>query len=587
MATDRTIRSRKPGVVPYGWSRTVGLLNPLKAVWWLFTNVRFAIFLLALLTVVSLLGVLIPQKPLNVRGDVVAEEAWLAEKGETFGFFSGLMERLELFDIFRAGWFAVLMGVTVASTGAYILSRIPGVWRAVTKPRRRVPDRYFEIAPSRLFVAGVIDAAALEGALKRRRYKVDVEEEAGAIYLFAQRFQWAQFGTLLTHAAVIVFILAAVVSRVDAFSSDLFLAEGSTLPVFPVRHPEQMQVELLGAHASFAEDGQPLDYRSDLVIYHGGEEVLRCESTVNSPCTYRGYKFHQAAYFGFGAALQVRDLESGNVIYRETLALVGRAPAPHVRVTNADGALLLDEALVMAESATLDGVTYAAALVSLPQAMLTFWLPEPGELGEEKLLVFEPASGPDAIRAGLAEGESVTARGLEISYIKREAVPSLLLPDLPLPPQVGEGGSGKVFLQMSNVVYGTDNAAEGTRVAARVSDAPPLLTISGLEPRPLTLGEGESVVVGPYEYTFLGQREFAGIQVRRDRSDYLVWAGAAMIVAGLMITFWVPRRRFWAKITETGAALAGQAPTHADYRRELSEIAREAGADVAHRSEED
>lgn len=587
MATDKTIGGAEPRAAAYGWSRTFGLLNPLKAVWWLFTNVRFAIFLLALLTVVSLLGVLIPQKPLNVRGDVVAEEAWLAEKGETFGFLTGLMERVELFDIFRAGWFAALMGVTVASTGAYILSRIPGVWRTVTKPRRRVPDRYFDIAPSRLFVAGGLDARALEGALRRRRYTVEVQEEAGAVYVFAQRFQWAQFGTLLTHAAVIVFILAAVVSRVDAFSSDLFLAEGSTLPVFPVRHPEQIQVELVRAHASFAEDGQPLDYRSELVIFHRGEKALRCDSTVNSPCAYRGYRFHQVAYFGFGAALQVRDLESGNVIYRETLALVGRAPSPHVRVTDADGTVLLDEPLVMAESANLDGVTYATALVSLPEAVLTFWLPEPGEMGEEQLLVFEPASGPDAIRAKLAEGESVTARGLEISYIKRESVPSLLLPDLPLPPGVGEKGSGEAFLQMSNVVYGTGNVSEGSRVASRVSDAPPLLTISGLAPRPLTLGEGESAVVGPYEYTFLGQREFSGIQVRRDRSDYLVWLGAAMIVAGLMITFWVPRRRFWAKITETGAALAGQAPTHADYRRELRELAAEAGADVAPRPEED
>ena len=84
--------------------------------------------------------------------------------------------------------------------------------------------------------------------------------------------------------------------------------------------------------------------------------------------------------------------------------------------------------------------------------------------------------------------------------------------------------------------------------------------------------------MGGYEYSFLGQREFAGITVKRDRSDYLVWAGAALILAGLMATFWVPRRRFWAKITATRTVMAGQAPAHARYTRELKRLACRAGS---------
>ena len=66
--------------------------------------------------------------------------------------------------------------------------------------------------------------------------------------------------------------------------------------------------------------------------------------------------------------------------------------------------------------------------------------------------------------------------------------------------------------------------------------------------------------------------------MRRDRSDYLVWAGVLLIVLGLIATFWVPRRRFWARITQTRAAFAGQAPSHAKYTRELRALARAAGA---------
>src|SRR2546426_10446660 len=292
-----------PPAARLGWSRSFGLLNPLRAVWWLFTSVRFAIVLLAVLSAISLVGVLLPQVPAAMRGDVMLETAWLGSKEGTFGFLTDPMDRLGLFDLFHARWFAVLLAITAVSTGAYVISRFAGVWASITGPRMRVPDRYFDIAPNRLHAAEGIDAGKLSALLRRARYRVECFEEPGATYLFADRFQWAQLASLLTHAAVIVFILAAVVSRVDAFSSPLFLSEGSTLPVFPVRDANQMQVELVDAHGEFAADGRPLDYRSDLIIYERGEEVERCVSTVNSPCSYNGYRFYQSAYFGFGAAV--------------------------------------------------------------------------------------------------------------------------------------------------------------------------------------------------------------------------------------------------------------------------------------------
>src|SRR5207247_7979207 len=97
------------GSRPAGWSRGVGLLTPPRALWWLLTNVRFAMALLAVLCGVSLAGVLIPQVPLNIRGDSVMEHAWLDSKDHIFGPLTGPMDRLGLFDLFHTGWFAVLL----------------------------------------------------------------------------------------------------------------------------------------------------------------------------------------------------------------------------------------------------------------------------------------------------------------------------------------------------------------------------------------------------------------------------------------------------------------------------------------------
>ena len=565
----------------------MGLLTPPRALWWLLTNVRFAMALLAVLCGVSLAGVLIPQVPLNVRGDSAMEANWLDSQEGRFGLLTAAIDRIGLFDLFHTGWFAVLLALTAAATGAYILSRCPGVWLAITRPRKRVPDGYFENAPVRAQAEGPVNLSHLVRTLRGKRYRVEVTPEDEVTYLFADRFQWAQLGSLLTHAAVIVFILSAVVSKVDAFESPLFLAEGTTLPVFPVRNPEQLQVQLLDAHGEFAADGQPLDYRSDLAIYRNGEEVKRCSSTVNSPCSYAGYRFYQAAYYGFGAEVQVRDLATGNVVYQETLALAARQSSPHVVIANSAGQTVLDQTLVLTEELSAGDATYRGTLVTLPGGrLLTIGLRQTQDGAD--LAVFEPGSGGGTgIALLLAEGQTGEAGGLRVTYARQSMTPAADVADFPSPPEAAAGRAlGEAKLQLSNVVYGTERASEGN-APAEPAGGPPRLTITSLGPKPMVLEPGQSATVGSYEYKFLGQREFAGIQVKRDRSDYLVWAAAALIVLGLMVTFWVPRRRLWARISSNGISLAGQAPAHADFARELRSLAAEAGARPVLTAEDD
>ena len=84
----------------------------------------------------------------------------------------------------------------------------------------------------------------------------------------------------------------------------------------------------------------------------------------------------------------------------------------------------------------------------------------------------------------------------------------------------------------------------------------------------------------------LGQREFAGIQVKRDRSDNLIWVAAGLLLLGLGITFYVPRRRLWAKITGDRTYLAGVAGYRVNFRREMAKLGVEAGSPDAMEEEE-
>ena len=111
-------------------------------------------------------------------------------------------------------------------------------------------------------------------------------------------------------------------------------------------------------------------------------------------------------------------------------------------------------------------------------------------------------------------------------------------------------------------------------------NGPPTLSIIRSGSTVMSLTPGQSQTIGNNEYTFLGQREFAGIQVKKDRSDNLVWVGTGLLLTGVLITFWVPRRRLWVKITADRTCLAGKANHLANFKNEMRQLAAEAGVSV-------
>jgi cytochrome c biogenesis protein ResB len=87
----------------------------------------------------------------------------------------------------------------------------------------------------------------------------------------------------------------------------------------------------------------------------------------------------------------------------------------------------------------------------------------------------------------------------------------------------------------------------------------------------VVLAESTSAVVGDYEYMFAGVREFAGITVRRDPGSTLIWVATGLLLAGLAATFYTPRRRLWAKISEGKAAFRGLGGRASAIEREVRE----------------
>jgi len=116
---------------------------------------------------------------------------------------------------------------------------------------------------------------------------------------------------------------------------------------------------------------------------------------------------------------------------------------------------------------------------------------------------------------------------------------------------------------------------EGTLVQMAVdAQGAPYLTLLGVAPdEALTLRPDEPFVVGEREYTFLGRREFSGITVKRDPGTKFIWVAAGLLLLGLGLTLYVPRRRLWAKITRDRTYFAGMDERTANFEAEMKKIA--------------
>lgn len=539
-----------------------GGLDPLRWAWQLLTNVKFALFLVGLALVAGMIGVVLPQVPGPMRANPAARSAWLELRRETYGPLTGPMDALDLFDVFHSAWFNGLWVLIIVAVTVCTVSRFRPTWRAVQRPHRIVADAYFERAHHRADFTHEGGAPAIEALLRRRRYRVEnVAERDGATYLFADRFGWSQYGTFLSHLALLMLLIGALLTTMAGFDRTLVIAETTpAAPVFRDPGPGQLFIRMVDANRGVDEKGNIIDYHS-IVEVRRGDEVKTCKTTVNDPCHAFGYKVHQAAWFNDIARLRI-EAPNGQLLYDDVVDFDSQtAVVPFIRVTTADGRLLFEQQLP--QMATDPGVSPGreddAAL-----AVLVF----PESPGAETPVTYAVAwffrdgqmrlslSGPDLALVSLTPGELASTGTYRFEFIEAQAIPALSIGDMP-----GAIGDA-VTVQMP---IGGDGA--------------PYLLVNGISFDPLVLRQDTPVENEEgYTYTFRGQLEASGVSVRRDPGDTFIWIAVAMAMVGLAITFYVPRRRLWVKVTPARTYMAGIAERTTRFSRELRLLGHDLGS---------
>jgi cytochrome c biogenesis protein ResB len=177
-----------------------------------------------------------------------------------------------------------------------------------------------------------------------------------------------------------------------------------------------------------------------------------------------------------------------------------------------------------------------------------------------------PGLGTEAF--ALRPGQEVTAGQGEgayrIAFVGAAAIPALQVADMP------GAQDGRATVQMS-----TDREGRSFLVITGI-DADPVALPAGV---PLTTAAG-------YVYTFGGRVEASGVNVRRDPGDTFIWVAVGMAIVGLSITFYVPRRRVWVKVTPGRTYFAGIAEKSTRLGRELRQMGTTIGSRDAIRPED-
>jgi cytochrome c biogenesis protein ResB len=155
----------------------VDLPDPIYPIWRWLTSVRIAIILIAFIALVSLIGVVIPQVPVQAQGDAAAIAQHINDQRGTWGFATDILADFPwfyntnggIFNLFNQPYWFLLVAILSLSITTCTVSRFPPIWRTVRRPQRRVNDAYYERARHRFAFTTPADPAAIVRTFRKHQ----------------------------------------------------------------------------------------------------------------------------------------------------------------------------------------------------------------------------------------------------------------------------------------------------------------------------------------------------------------------------------------------------------------------------------
>jgi cytochrome c biogenesis protein len=483
--TDATRLSTAPPPLPPKPSRG-SLLAPVRRTWRQLTSMRTALLLLFLLALASIPGSFLPQRGLNP----VAVQEYFAEHPS----LAPVMDRLFLFDVFAAPWFAAVYLLLFVSLIGCLWSRIRLHARALRTPPPAVPrvlsrlpatDRWeTDAAPEQ-----VLSAASAE----LRRWRT----AGSGTGLSAERGYLRETGNLLFHVSLVALLVGIAMGGLLGFQGTVLVKEGegfanTVLAYDDIKPGRRFDAARLvpfnfvldDFRATYDEDGKALTFDADLRYAEDPDDELKpYRLRVNHPLEVDGAKTY----------------------------LLGHGYAPKVLVVDQEGNELPQTVACLPQGATF----LSTCTIKVPDAA-----------GEQ--LAFEGVFTPTTV-------QDPQTRRVTSVYPAPEN-PALTL--------LGYRGD-----------LGIDSGAPTS--VYTIEDRSGLEPI-GDGTTPVKLAPGETwELPGGGSITFVETTEWATFQVTQDPGKLVALVAGTGMVLGLCLSLFVRRRRVWVRASPAGEGATG------------------------------
>lgn len=264
--------------------------NIFDLVWKQLNSIKFAVVILILLAVVSILTIYIQQKLPMDRGIEYYRQN--LSKSE-FAVFNAL----DLFNPYHSFWYLILLGLLILNISVCTVSRIKRVWKSMFKIEFFENENSLlklDLSKKKLIKSDLDEVSCIISThFRKKGYKTFQKNVNDKKMMFFTRGRWNRFSFPLIHLSIIFLAVGGIVGNIGGFEKYQYAAIDEVFQA-----PERdFFVKVKDVWLELTETGQPKDYFSRLAVIKDGNEVFEKTIEVNSPLKYEGLKFFQSEFY--------------------------------------------------------------------------------------------------------------------------------------------------------------------------------------------------------------------------------------------------------------------------------------------------
>jgi cytochrome c biogenesis protein len=448
--------------------------------WRQLTSMRVALVLLFLLALGSVPGSLLPQEGID---PAAVQEYYTAHKT-----LAPILNRLGLFNVFAAPWFAAIYLLLFVSLAGCVLPRAYRLARSARAVPPRAPRNLARLPNSARYQTELSpDEASAVAArfLAGRHFRLN----RGDGWLSAEKGYRREVGNLLFHVALMGVLVSISLGGLFGYKADRLLVEGGsfadTVTDLDAFHP---------GHFVSAGDLAPFSVTLDKFV----SSYITSGPDRDQPSVFDAQISYTADP---GGAARKDSLQVNHPLHVDgtKLYLIGHGYAPVFKVTDGQGKVVYDQAtpFLPAEQSTY----LSEGVVKAPDA-------KPEQLG------FAGVFLPTAV---------------DVNGQLQSAFPAALEPAVSMIAYRGNLGLNSGVAQS---VYQLDTTGmEKVATSAQV----------------LTPGQSMKLPNGEGTLTFTGYKQWVSLQVTYDPGQVPALVSGIVALAGLLLSFLVRRRRIFVR----------------------------------------